>query len=484
VSQSEPEREPELESELCHLDARDLVARIRAREVSAREVMQAFLARIEALNPAVNAICTLLPPEALLAAADAADAALARGPAPGPLHGLPMAVKDLALTRGIRSTLGSPIFASQVPAQDQLFVERLRAAGAIVIGKTNVPEFGAGSHTFNPLFGVTRNPWDLARSAGGSSGGAAAALAARMLPLADGSDLGGSLRNPASFCNAVGLRPSPGRVPTWPALDAWGSLGVEGPMARSAADCALLLSVMAGPDPRAPLSIDEPGERFRAPLARDWRGTRVAWTPDLGGLPVEARVRRVCESALPVFTALGLEVEPACPDLRGAMETFQVLRAHAFALALGPLLPKLGHLMKDTVRWNIEKGLALSGADVARAARERTQLYHRVRVFLEDHAFLMLPVSQVAPFDASLDWVREIEGIPMPTYVDWMATCCVITLTGLPAISVPAGFTEEGLPVGLQVVGRHRADFEVLALAHAFESATRFGARRPPLGPR
>ena len=279
----------------------------------------------------------------------------------------------------------------------------------------------------------------------------------------------------------VGLRPSPGRVPTWPALNAWDGLGVEGPMARSAADCALLLSVMAGPDARAPLSIDEPGARFRGPLAHDWAGTRVAWTPDLGGLPVERRVRRVCESALPTLTALGCEVEAACPDFRGAMETFQVLRAHAFALALGPFFPQIAPLVKDTVRWNVEQGLALSGTDVARATRERTELYHRVRAFLEGYAFLVLPVSQVAPFDLSLDWVHEIEGVPMPTYVDWMASCCVVTLTGLPAISVPAGFCEEGMPVGLQIVGRHHADFEVLALAHAFEAATGFGARLPPL---
>lgn len=467
--------------EPCRLDAVELVAHLHAGSLSARELMQACLSRIEAVNPSVNALCTLLPADALLAAADAADMARVRGEATGPLHGLPIAIKDLALTRGIRTTLGSPIFAQHVPTRDQLYVERLRAAGAILIGKTNVPEFGAGSHTYNPLFGVTRNPYDLTRSAGGSSGGAAAALAAALVPLADGSDLGGSLRNPASFCNVVGLRPSPGRVPTWPAWDAWDPLAVEGPMARSVADCALLLSVMAGPDPRAPLSIEEPGERFRAPLDRDFAGTRVAWTPDLGCHPVEGRVRRVCEAALAPLESIGCRVEAACPDFRGAMDVFQVLRAHAFALALGPLLPALGHLMKDTVRWNVEKGLALSASDVAAASRKRTELHHRVRSFLEDHAFLVLPVSQVAPFDAALDWVREIEGVPMPTYIDWMATCCVITLTGLPAISVPAGFTDDGLPVGLQIVGRHHADFALLALAHAFEAATQYRRRSPPL---
>ena len=442
--------------------------------------MAAFLAQIERLNPLVNAIPTLLP-ERAEAEAEAADRALTSGEATGPLHGLPIAIKDLVLTRGIRTTFGSPLYADHVPDQDEIIVERLRAAGAIVIGKTNTPEFGAGSQTFNPVFGITRNPYDLERTCGGSSGGAAVSLACGMLPIADGSDLGGSLRNPASFCNVVGFRPSPGRVPHWPTDDVWEPLSVQGPIARSVADAALLLSVMAGPDPRVPIAIDEPGERFRAPLERDFAGTRVAWSPDLGRYEVEPEVVEVCERSLSVLGDLGCAVEPAHPDMSDADEIFQVLRAWKTAAGKEDDYRTHKDRLKDTVIWNIERGLPLTGLEIASAIAKRSALYQRACEFLETYEYLVLPAVQVLPFSVDVPWIREINGKTMETYIDWMGLCYAITVTGLPAISVPCGFSREGLPVGLQIVGRHHHDFAVLQLAHAFEQATGHGRRRPEI---
>jgi amidase len=469
------------DAELCFKDAVELARMIRDKEVSAAEVMTAFLAQINRVNPKVNAICTFIGEEAALRAAKEADERLARGQAPGPLHGLPHAVKDLAATAGIRTTLGSPIYKDFTPAEDALIVQRIKAGGAIVIGKTNTPEFGAGSHTFNPIFGATRNPYDLTKSSGGSSGGAAAALACGMLPLADGSDLGGSLRNPAAFCNVVGFRPSPGRVPVYPSENAWDTLAVLGPMARSVADAALLLSTLAGPDPRAPISIPEPGEKFSRPLDRDFRNVRIAWSRNLGRYPVQPAINEVCDKSRPVFAALGCQVEDGEPDLRDADDIFQTLRAWSFAQSRSQDLERHRDLIKDTVIWNIEQGLKLSGADVSRAELKRTLLYHRVREFMERYEFLVLPVTQVAPFPVEIDWVKEIDGVKMETYIDWMASCYTITVTGLPAISVPCGFTKEGLPIGLQIVGRHRRDFDVLQLAYAFEQATLYGQTRPAI---
>jgi amidase len=442
--------------------------------------MAAHLAQIERVNPKVNAIPMLVAGEAI-EQAKKADEALARGAKPGPLYGLPIAIKDMVETKGIRTTYGSPIYKDYVPAHDVLFVERLKAAGAIVIGKTNTPEFGAGSHTFNPVFGVTRNPYDLTRTCGGSSGGGAVALACGMVPIADGSDLGGSVRNPPSFNNVVGLRPSPGRIPRYPAEQPWNRLGVLGPMARRVQDAALLLSVMAGPDPRDPLSIPEDPSRFRSSLERDLKGCRIAWSPDLGQFPVEKAVLDVIEQALPIFRDLGCRVEEAHPDFSGAADVFQVLRAQSFAHGLARDIRAHRDLMKDTVIWNIEQGFKLSGLDISRAEAERGVLYHRVRSFLSHHDFLILPVSQVVPFPIGVEWPREINGVEMETYVDWMQSCSLITLTEHPAMSVPCGFTPGGLPVGLQIVGRYQREMEVLQLAHAFEQATRVGERRPPV---
>ncbi len=464
---------------LYELDATDLAARLRRREVSAREVVQAHLDRIAQVNPAVNAIVTL-DPEGALAAAAQADERLARGAAVPPLHGLPIAFKDTHLTRGMRTTFGSPLFADHIPDEDDLVVDRLQRAGAIRLGKTNVPEFAAGSHTFNPVFGTTRNPYDTTRSAGGSSGGGAAALATGMQPLADGSDMGGSLRNPASFCNVVGLRPTPGRVPPHPGGNLWDTLAVPGPMGRTVADTALLLSAMAGPDPRCPISLETPGDAFRVPLDRDLRGLRVAWAPDLGGhAPADPDVLAVLEPALSVLEELGCRVDAACPDLTGADEAFRTLRAHGFDLALGDLLDSDRQALKPSLVWNIEQGRRLTAADLKAATATRSRLHLDALGFFSRYDLLLAPVSQVTPFDAELEYPREVAGRPTHTYLDWMRSAYLITVLGVPALSVPAGFTPGGLPVGMQFIGAPRADLAVLQAGHAYEQATRHGRRRP-----
>lgn len=465
-------------AELCFLTATELARRIRTKELSCREVIEIHIAQIERVNPQVNAIVTFLPEQALQQAR-IADKALTKGTEPGPLYGLPIAHKDLVLTKGIRTTLGSPIFKDFVPDQDEIIVERLRNAGAITIGKTNTPEFGAGSQTFNEVFGETLNPYVLTKTCGGSSGGAAVALACGMMPIADGSDLGGSLRNPASFCNVVGFRPSPGRVPVWPHRIGWCPLPVEGPMARTVQDAALLLSAIAGPDSRAPISISDPGSLFARPLERNFKNTRIAWSRDLGGLPVDSRVTAVLDSQRSTFTSLGCQIEDATPDFRDADEAFTVWRAWLFDLGYADMLQTHRQQMKDTVIWNIEEGTKVTGPQLGRAERKRTEIYHRLRQFLEHYEFLILPVSQVPPFDVKQRYVTEINGVKMATYLDWMRSCYFISITGLPAISVPCGFTPEGLPVGVQIVGRHHDDWGVLQLAYAFEQATGFWRTRP-----
>ena len=471
--------------DLCYASARQLARLIRTRKVSATEVMRAFIARIERVNPKVNAIVTFLPEQAL-AKAKKLDRRLARkGGADdlGPLAGLPIAYKDMVPTRGIRTTFGSPIYADHVPAEDHALVERLSAAGAITLGKTNTPEFAAGSQTFNAVFGATLNPYDTSKTCGGSSGGAAVAVACGMLPFADGSDLGASLRNPGNFCNVVGMRPTPGRVPSYPSNDSWASLSVMGPLARSVEDAALLLSAMAGPDPRAPTSITEPGKGFARPLRRNFKGVRVAWSRDLGGLPVDRRVTQVLEAQRRTFEALGCVVEDAEPNLAGADEAFQVLRAVLFVQKYGALLKTHRAQIKDTVIWNIEQGLQLDGARIAHASNLRSQTFHALRTFLERYEFLLLPVNQVPPFAVSQPYPTEINDVKLANYIEWMKTCYAITMTSHPAISVPAGFTHDPapLPVGIQIVGRYRDDFGVLQLAHAFERETHFWQRRPPL---
>ena len=460
--------------DLCTRTAVDLAALLARGEVSAVEVLDAHLEWIDQRNPALNAICTLDRDRAR-ANARAADDLRRRDPdaaAAKPLLGLPTAVKDLVSTKGIRTTFGSPIFADNVPDFDALIVERIRRAGAIVIGKTNTPEFGAGSQTFNSVFGKTRNPWDPSRTCGGSSGGAAAALASGLLPIADGSDLGGSLRNPASFCGVVGFRPTPGRVPRVPPEQGWDDLAVLGPMGRTVADAALLFSVIAGPDARDPISLGPPATPFHPVEPADLRGLRLAWTPNLGRYPVEREVVEICEAALPVFRDLGAEVEEAAPDLSDADSIFRTLRANLFADKLGPLLADHRHQMKDTVIEEIERGLALTGSDVAGAQAERTRLHCRVVDFFQLYDALLLPTVQVLPFDIDRPYPTEIEGHVMSTYTDWMASCYSITVTGCPAISVPLGVGPSRLPVGLQIVTTRRSDRMTLAIAAAFESAS------------
>jgi amidase len=466
------------DAELAYLGAIELASRIRRKQISARDVMAAHLARIEAVNPKVNAIVTLVGERAMADAARA-DELLARGGPLGVLHGLPVAHKDLVDTAGIRTTRGSPFFRDHVPTTDALIVARIRAAGAVTFGKTNTPEFGAGSQTFNTVFGATRNPYDLGRTCGGSSGGAAVALACGMLSIADGSDTGGSLRNPAAFCNVVGLRPSPGRVPT--PSGSWQPLSVSGPMARSVADVALFLSAIAGPDPRSPLSIQEDGARFRAPLGRSFKGVRVAWWRGLGGIPFEPDIRRVVDANRSVFENLGCVVEEAEPDFTGVDQAFPALRYVANHPLYAPLVAEKPEWVKDTIKFEVAQAERITGADIGRALARQARMHEQSRQFFERYDYFILPVTQVEPFDVMVPYPTQVAGTPMDTYVDWMRSCWYITFMANPAISVPAGFTASGLPVGVQIVGRHRDEWSVLQLAHAFEDATQHGKRRPPV---
>jgi amidase len=463
---------------LCFTSTVEMARLIRTRQLSAREALAAHLRLIERVNPKVNAIVTLVP-EMAAAAARKADEMQARGEALGPLHGLPVAHKDLVETRGIRTTFGSPIFKDYIPTEDDLVVERIRRAGAITIGKTNTPEFGAGSQTFNKVFGATRNPYDLTKTCGGSSGGAAVALACGLVPVADGSDMGGSLRNPAAFCNVAGFRPSIGRVPNPKAAFAWSTLSTSGCLGRSVADLALVLSTMAGPDSRFPLSIDEPGEQFARPLGRNFKGVRVAWFKDIGGVPFDPRVRAAVDGHRATFESLGCIVEQAEPDFSPAEIAFRTLRAWNSATAYGALLHQHPDAFKDTLKGEIEEGLRLTGMDLAHAEIAHGQLWRAFQTFLEKYEYFILPTTQLPPFDVGTPYPAEIAGVNCPNYIDWMKSCWYISATGNPAASVPAGFTPAGLPVGVQIVGRHHADFAVLQMAHAFEQATGFGKKRP-----
>ena len=465
-------------SELCDMNAVDLAARLARKEVSAREVMAAHLAQIERINPKVNAVVTLVAEQAMAGAARA-DEAIMRGGPVGALHGLPVAHKDLVDTAGIRTTRGSPFYRDHVPTVDALIVTRIRAAGGITVGKTNTPEFGAGSQTFNTVFGATRNPYDLTRTCGGSSGGAATAVACRMLPLADGSDAGGSLRNPPAFCNVVGLRPSPGRVAS--ESTSWTPISVAGPIARTVADVALFLSAIAGPDRRSPLTIAEDPARFRAPLGREFKGVRVAWWRGLGGIPFQPEIRRVVDANRKVFEDLGCVVEEAEPDFSGLDEAFPVLRFAANYSQFAPLVKQRPEWVKDTIKFEVAQAERATAADVGRALARQARMYDDSRRFFERYDYFILPVTQVEPFDVNTPYPTEIAGTAMTTYIDWMRSCWYVTMMSNPAISVPAGFSATGLPVGLQIVGRHRDEWSVLQLAHAFEQATNHGKRRPSL---
>jgi amidase len=463
------------------MSGRELTSLIRARKVSAREVMTAFLEQINRVNPKINAIVATLDDDKCLALADDADQRAASGEKLGPLHGIPFAFKDVEAAVGFPFTRGSPIYKNDMPSEDAVLVERLRNAGVLPIGKTNTPEFGMGSHTYNNVYGTTLNPYDLTKSAGGSSGGAAAALASGLLPLADGSDLGGSLRNPGNFNNVVGFRPSVGLVPTAPNSFPFLGFAVKGPIARSVADAAFLLSLMAGPDPRDPAVYPSDPSRFANSLDRNFKETRVAWCLDLGGLPLDRSVRAVLEARRQNFEDLGCTVEEAHPDLSGAEEIFLTIRAWRSAVTLGPLLEKHRDQLKAEAIWEIELGRNVSSADVGKAMVRQGELLERMRRFQEKYEFIFCAVNQVPPFDAKLDWPKEIEGVEMEHYIAWMKSAYWISATFRPAISVPAGFTVEELPVGIQIVGRYRDDFGVLQIAHAFEQATGVGRKRPAI---
>jgi amidase len=468
------------DSSIHFLSAVEMARLIRAKKLSAREALAAHLKQIERVNPKVNAIVTLVADMAADAAAKA-DEMQAHKQTLGPLHGLPVAHKDLLETRGIRTTFGSLLFKGHVPAEDDIVVERMRRAGAIIIGKTNTPEFGAGSQTFNKVFGATRNPYDLTKTCGGSTGGGAVSLACGFAPVISGSDTGGSLRNPAAFCNVVGFRPSIGRVPNPKAAFAWSTLSTSGCLGRSVADLAYVLSTIAGPDSRAPLSINEPGEIFARPLDRNFKGVRVAWFKDLGGAPFDPRVRAVVDGQRKTFESLGCIVDEAEPDFAPAEIAFHVLRALASANAHGAQLRDHPDAFKDTLKGEIEEGLRLSSMDIARAETAHAQLWRGFQAFLEKYEYFILPTTQLPAFDVDTPYPTEIAGVKFNNYIDWMKSCWYISATGNPAASVPAGFTPEGLPVGVQIVGRNKEDFSVLQMAHAFEQVAGIGKKRPAI---
>ncbi len=467
--------------DICYLGLRELTRLLRTRQLSAREVMTAHLEQIRRWNPRLNAIVAKLDDEACLALADAADAGAKGGEPLGALHGLPWAFKDLEAAIGFPWTRGSPIFRNDRPTSDSVLVERLRQAGVVPIGKTNTPEFGMGSHTYNSVYGTTVNPYDLTKSAGGSSGGAAACVASGMLPAADGSDLAGSLRNPGNFNNVVGFRPTVGLVPTAPSTLPFFGFAVKGPIARSVADVGYLLAAMAGPDPRDPACVPSDPTVFADALERSFNGVRVAWCPDLGGLPLDHRVRGVLESQRRTFEALGCIVEEAHPDLAAADEVFLTLRAFRTWTNIGPLLATHRDELKAEAIQEIEDGARLSVSQVSSAMVRHGQILESMRHFQDTYPFMLCAVNQLPPFDASIHWPTEVEGVTMRHYIAWMKSAYWITTTFRPAISVPAGFTTDGLPVGVQIVGRYRDDLGVLQLAHAFETATGVGKRRPPI---
>jgi amidase len=459
----------------------ELLRLYRARRISPLEVMQATLARIDAVNPRVNAIVTLDRAGALREARRATAAMHRRGTLP-PLHGLPVGIKDVTPTRGLRTTFGSTLFADHVPDADALVVQRLRAAGAIVIGKTNTPEFAFGPNTVNQVFGATRNPWNPALTAGGSSGGSAAALATGMCALAEGTDLGGSLRGPASFCGVVGFRTSPGLIPRVPTTLAWDTYSVEGPMARNVADAALMLSVMAGLDDRAPLSYDVDTAAFtRAVKNPSVKGWRVAWSLDLGGLALlDHEVAAIVRDAAAVFTKLGARVEQAAPDMSDVPEIVRLTRGFLMVARHGDRLEKHRDVLQAGLVENTEQGLRLTSREVAEGELLRTQQWERVQAFMAEHELLITPTAAVPPFPIDQPHPLQVNGQPIGKAMARSFLTYAFSVLGLPAISIPCGFTRQGLPVGLQIVGRRRGDAAVLTAAAAFQAARPWAGRVPP----
>jgi amidase len=470
-------------TDLVRLSAREVVRLLKAREISPLDVIDAALARIAAVEPSINALPTLCAERARAAAERImAEATTARAH-PGWLGGLPIAVKDLSDVEGVRTTFGSPIYADNVSRQTDVTVELLERRGAVVLAKSNTPEFGAGANTFNEVFGKTRNPWNTALTAGGSSGGAAAALAAGEVWLATGSDLGGSLRTPAAFCSVVGLRPSPGRVAR-SAANPFDTLSVAGPMARDVADLALFLDAMVGRHPKDPLAWEAPDSPFQRAAASKALPQRVAFSPDLGFLPVEPEIAAACRHAAERLSAAGVIVEEACPDLADAIEIFHTLRGAAFAARYEPLYRSRAHRkkLKPEVVWNIERGLKLKASDIGRAAIARGALAQRVGTFFTEYDLLLCPAAPVAPFDVDIRWLPEVAGRTLETYIDWIAITFAITVSACPALSLPCGFTARRLPVGLQMVAPVGHEAALLAAAAAAEDI--YGlARLLPIDP-
>ena len=469
------------EEDLCYTPAVELANLIRNKEISPVEVATIFLKRIEKINPLVNAYCTVTPEYALNSAKEA-EAALMAGQNTGPLHGIPVSIKDVTFTKGIRTTFASKLFANYVPKVDSAVVERLKKAGAIILGKTNTPEFAAGGSTYNELFGVTRNPWDLSCNSGGSSGGAAAAVAAGMGPLAQGNDVGGSLRIPASFCGVVGLRPSPGRVPTHPNELYWDSVAVEGPMARTVKDLALMLNVLSGPDNRSPIAIYNDQADFLQALEKtDIKGYRVAWSDNLNLIPVDDEILEICRSSVKTFTDLGCRVEEVTPDLSGVRETAVTLRGIRYAGLYQHRLndEKFLNSVDPSIINNTRQGVNLTGSEVAKAERHRSKLWRTVARFFNDYDLLLTPTLPIPPFPAETRYPTEINGQEMENYIDWVMLSYAFSIVGLPAITVPCGWTKQGMPVGLQIISRAYSEASVLQAAACFEAANPWADKRP-----
>ena len=470
-----------------NMSALALSKAIHSKQVSCREVMLAFLNQIETHNPGCNAIVSLAPQEALLAQADERDVQLARGQSMGWMHGLPQAVKDLLDVQGFRTSHGSPLTPLTPAGKDGLMAARMRAAGCIMIGKTNTPEFGLGSHTFNEVFGATRNAWDPTKTAGGSSGGAAVALAQRMLPVADGSDFMGSLRNPAGWNHVFGMRPSQGRVPKPSAPDVFiAQLSTEGPMARTVSDLAMLLSTQAGYDARAPLSIQESGAAFAQSLDANMKGKRVGWLGNLNGyLPMESGVLEVCQNALKVLETTGCSVDTTSLSMQPEeiWDAWLVWRKALAGTSTGAYahLPNWREKVKPEAQWEYDQSLDLKGTQLMKASATRTRFYQSMLTLFESFDVLAIPTAQVWPFDVKERWPQNIAGRSMDTYHRWMEVVLYQTFAGLPAISVPAGFNAQGLPMGLQLIGKPKGDFELLQVAHAYEMAAQdLIQKRPP----
>jgi amidase len=453
-------------SELISMSAREAVSRLKSGEVTPLELIDAAEERIAVVDPAVNALPTLCMD---MARAAAKSMTVPDDPGPGWLGGLPIVVKDVTDVKGVRTTHGSPIFAENISERDDVSVEVLKRNGAIVIGKSNTPEFAAGANTFNEVFGKTLNPWNTDMTCGGSSGGAAVAVATGMSWLATGTDLGGSLRTPASFCSVVGLRPSPGRVAAGPQRDPFQSLSMNGPIARNVLDVALMLDAEVGGDARFPLALEAPLRSFQEAALNPLTPPRIGFTPDLGIGPVDPEVAEICRAGATRFAEAGAIVEESTPDFSGALDTFQTLRASAFVVNRAPLLEKHRDKMKPEMIWNIEKGMAQSSGDLSIALRERGALYQRVAAWFEDYDVLACPAAIVPPFDVDMRYVERVGAYEFANYVDWLYITFAITLTGCPAISVPIGFTASGLPVGLQLVGRPRSEAELLSFAARLE---------------